>query len=404
MSEASPVPLAPPLEILRWHVRWRLIVAVVTAVVMTAFQVRGWFAGDPVAVVLILAAYLAVVGAAASAPSKATPPGTAAAVVTVLADVVAIMALAAVTSHPGHHDWVLLAGFFVVHLAQYSFGYRTAAAVVAATVIGFGALISLRAETPPRELGEAAFSVMAFLAVTATFMAQYASRRRRLRRIIALFQHAEQGDFSDAYDVAADRHADAVTAVGGAYNQVRHRLGQLVLTDPLTGCLNRRGFEQAIERELGRASRSGGHVALLALDIDYFKQINDSYGHLAGDDVLRQLGGMLFALVRAGDLVARSGGDEFFILCPDATPEGAAQLATRLCDKVRTHDFDGQGTPIELTVSVGIASVDLPEDGDMARQLQRRADRALYEAKRAGRNRAYGWTSGGAEPRMSPQS
>jgi diguanylate cyclase (GGDEF)-like protein len=99
--------------------------------------------------------------------------------------------------------------------------------------------------------------------------------------------------------------------VGRAYNRVRAQLSSLVLTDQLSGCLNRRGLEQQLSREISRAVRSGKELSLVALDIDYFKRINDTFGHLAGDAVIQEVGELLREVARAGDLVARTRGDEF---------------------------------------------------------------------------------------------
>ena len=385
--------LAAPLELLQWQARWRALVVVVAAVAVLGFQAQGWFTGTSRDVMLVLATYLAVVATAAFGGARVSPRMESASVaITILADVAALTAITAVASRPGHHDWVLLVGFFVVHLAEYSFSRLVALLAMVSTALGYLVLFAAREDTSAAEWSEAAYALAIYLAVVGTFMMQYASRRRRLRRIIALFERAEQGDFTEAYDLVADRRPDAVSAVGNAYNRVRTRLEKLVLTDALTGCLNRRGFDQALDRELARTARGRGDVALLALDVDHFKQINDTHGHLAGDDVLRQVGSMLRALVRSGDVVARVGGDEFLVLCPDATREGAAQLAQRLCEKVAAHDFTGQGTRIELSISVGVATSDMVPPTDSAAELQRRADRALYEAKRAGRNRMRCWS------------
>lgn len=400
----SAITLASHLQLLRWQVRWRALVAAVSAAVVIAYQRAGWFAGEPDHVALLLGLYLVLVSGAAAVKARGDRPGLVAAHVTILADVAALIALAAIASRPGHHDWVLLVGFFIVHLAEYSFGRPAAILAITGTVVGYLGLMAARAQSAPAEWGEAVFAVAAFLGVTATFLAQYASRRRRLRKIIALFERAEQGDFSGSYDLDADRRPDAVSVVGAAYNQVRRRLERLVLTDPLTGCLNRRGFAQAMDRELARAARSGGTLALLALDIDRFKDINDTHGHPAGDDVLRQLGALLHALVRAGDVVARAGGDEFLVLCPQSTAEGAMQLALRICEKVEAHDFDGGGTRVPASVSIGIATADLPSAEDVAVWLQRHADRALYEAKRGGRNQARLWAGTAETPaRLVPR-
>lgn len=389
------VTLASYVDLLCWQARWRALVAVLVAGALATLQSRGWFVGAPSDVVRVVVAYLgAVLAGVLLARAHPDPaPGTIgpAAYLTIVADVAALVAVTAVAARPGHHDWVLVIGFFVVHLAEFSFGRAASMVAIAATVTGYMLLAVTRGDASAAERSEVVVAVVAFVAVASAFLAQYASRRRRLRRIIALFERAEDGDFEGEYDVAADRRPDPVTAVGGAYNRVRARFESLVLTDPLTTCLNRRGFEQALARELARADRAGSEVALLAVDIDDFKNVNDTYGHMAGDETLHQLGALLLGTVRTGDMVARVGGDEFVILCPDTDVDGARQLGERVCQLVGAHDFTGRAMPVRLTISAGIAAIGGGSEDHIASELQLRADRALYDAKRAGRNRVRCW-------------
>jgi diguanylate cyclase (GGDEF)-like protein len=168
----------------------------------------------------------------------------------------------------------------------------------------------------------------------------------------------------------------------------------MVLTDPLTGCLNRRGFDQALAREVARSARAGSELALLALDLDHFKAINDTYGHLTGDEVLRAAGTLLNHTKRAGDVVARTGGEEFAVLLPDTDAAGAFQFANRLCDVLRRHSFPpatAGGPPIRITTSIGVVSGAPLLDSDAAALFSERADIALYAAKRSGRDRVRAW-------------
>ena len=216
--------------------------------------------------------------------------------------------------------------------------------------------------------------------------------RRRLRTIVELFERAEEGDFSQEYDEAADLRSDPITRVGRAYNRVRLQLGSMVLTDPLTGCLNRRGFDQALARELARASRAGSELALLAIDLDHFKLVNDTYGHLAGDAVLCATGELLRQAARAGDVVARVGGEEFALLLADTGSQGAFLFASRLCDLIRVHPFESDSAvPLVITTSIGVAAGAPDQQVDVASLLWARADAALYAAKRSGRDRVRAW-------------
>jgi diguanylate cyclase (GGDEF)-like protein len=170
----------------------------------------------------------------------------------------------------------------------------------------------------------------------------------------------------------------------------------MVLTDPLTGCLNRRGLDQTLAREVARAARTGSEIALLALDLDHFKQVNDTHGHPVGDAVLRDAGALLLRAVRPGDVVARTGGEEFAILMPDTGGSSAFQLATRLCDMVRMRAFVLNGTRVPVTLSIGVIATGLEHDdrpvSEVADELKARADEALYGAKRSGRDRVRTWT------------
>jgi diguanylate cyclase (GGDEF)-like protein len=232
--------------------------------------------------------------------------------------------------------------------------------------------------------------VVLFAIAAVVFILQYGSFQRRLGRIIDLFEAAEEGDFTESYEVDADRTPDAITSVGRAYNRVRVQLASMVLTDPLTGCLNRRGLDQALAREVSRSRRAGSELSVLAIDLDHFKNVNDTFGHIAGDLVLRELGSRLVQTARGGDMVARTGGEEFTILLPDTDPAGAYRAGVRMCDAVRTAPFVVNGKRIDLTISVGVVSSG-GAHGDTATNLKERADEALYAAKRGGRNRVRVW-------------
>jgi diguanylate cyclase (GGDEF)-like protein len=157
----------------------------------------------------------------------------------------------------------------------------------------------------------------------------------------------------------------------------------VALTDPLTGLGNRRAFEGDLEREWARMRRSDRSLALLILDVDRFKQVNDRYGHRAGDRILLGVAQAIAAEVRASDSASRFGGDEFAILAPEAGAEGAAVLAERI--RLRIATLGGAGTAV-ATASVGVAIA--PSSGiDSAEGLIKAADDALYAAKREGRNR-----------------
>jgi diguanylate cyclase (GGDEF)-like protein len=170
-------------------------------------------------------------------------------------------------------------------------------------------------------------------------------------------------------------------------SQTIRELEELALRDPLTSLLNRRGFEERLREEVGRAQRYGSELSLLLVDIDHFKRINDTFGHAAGDVALSLVATLLMEQRRASDVVARYGGEEFAVLAPHTPREGALVLGQRLCAAVREHPFRIRGRAERLSVSVGIAT--LTVHVDCAEELIfEAADRALYAAKREGRDRA----------------
>lgn len=167
---------------------------------------------------------------------------------------------------------------------------------------------------------------------------------------------------------------------------LNRRLREQAIRDPLTGLHNRRFFEETAERDAARAVRLGEPLALVMLDIDHFKEINDSHGHAAGDLVLETISAALRAHARVADLVCRFGGDEFVALLPGATGAAALARAERWRAEIEAVQIDaGQGTKLRCTVSIGVAQLGVT--GDSISLSLRRADAALYEAKRKGRNR-----------------
>ena len=162
-------------------------------------------------------------------------------------------------------------------------------------------------------------------------------------------------------------------------------LRQQALTDPLTGLSNRRAFLEQITRELSNCDRTKNSIGLLYIDIDYFKQINDQYGHAAGDEALRYLSRSLIEQCRQGDLICRLGGEEFAVLLCNFSPPSANQVAERIREAIADLSVEIDDINFSMTVSVGVV-VREPGDGDLELMMSR-ADKALYFAKRTGRNR-----------------
>ncbi len=169
--------------------------------------------------------------------------------------------------------------------------------------------------------------------------------------------------------------------IESAYHEEIYRL---MTTDGLTQLINRRTFEETLSREIGRANRHLRPVSLALIDIDRFKQVNDTFGHLAGDAILRQLGSLLRVNLRRDDIAGRLGGEEFAVILPEVDLQGGIVAAEKIRRLVEEHRFEFDGTHIPITISIGVTTK--PDEDADAVELIRRADEHLYEAKHAGRN------------------
>jgi diguanylate cyclase (GGDEF)-like protein len=168
---------------------------------------------------------------------------------------------------------------------------------------------------------------------------------------------------------------------------------EAAFTDHLTGLANRRRFERQLEREVGRTERFGHPFSLLMIDIDNFKNINDSFGHDAGDDAIRRISKVLSEGTRGIDLAARIGGEEFAVLLVETNQQGGFEVADRLRVAIRTLEIPSAG---HITASFGVA--ECPTDAQTVPQILKAADVALYEAKRKGRDQVV------APPRVKSNS
>ncbi|HEU4409332.1 MAG TPA: GGDEF domain-containing protein [Polyangiaceae bacterium] len=168
-------------------------------------------------------------------------------------------------------------------------------------------------------------------------------------------------------------------------SQYHEEIYRMTIFDGLMQVYNRRYLYEALEREIIRARRHGRDLSVVMFDIDHFKQVNDRYGHLAGDFVLKELARVVQSRIRRDEVFARYGGEEFSLVLPETNLDGAAALAETLRRKISEHPFTFQAETIPVTVSMGIAMLSEAERGSV--ELIQRADEKLYEAKRSGRNR-----------------
>lgn len=171
-----------------------------------------------------------------------------------------------------------------------------------------------------------------------------------------------------------------------ALEEANSKLESLSTTDALTGIYNRRNFDEKLNYEFARAMRYETALSCIMFDIDFFKKVNDTHGHVFGDEVLRMIGNTLRVELRIHDIYARYGGEEFVVLLPETEAECARTVAEKIRHSIAQKTVSQNGISVNVTVSLGVAEL----DGDFmktGRDLVEKADRAMYNAKNSGRNR-----------------
>jgi diguanylate cyclase len=197
----------------------------------------------------------------------------------------------------------------------------------------------------------------------------------------------------EALTVAA---AERIDALSSRLHDIKHEAfllqqkmqeqRDLAMKDPLTGVFNRLAYEERLDSELQRWRRYQEPLSLVVIDVDHFKRINDTFGHLAGDKALKALSTRLVKNLREVDFVARYGGEEFVVIMPNTGADQAYRVAEKLRSIVAAAGFHYHQQPVNITVSCGVATV---REGDDSSSLFQRADDAQYGAKQAGRNRTH---------------
>jgi len=195
----------------------------------------------------------------------------------------------------------------------------------------------------------------------------------------------EEIELRDGDQIKVGRTIVKYITGGNVEAQYHEEIYRLMTVDGLTQIHNKRYFDEMLEREVSRCARYGRIFSLILFDIDHFKRVNDTFGHLAGDAVLRRLGTLVRTRVRRDDIVARTGGEEFAVILPEVALEGAVGLAEKLRSLIDESVFEFEKTAMEVTISLGVAMwQEGLTEGD---ELIKLADDKLYEAKDSGRNR-----------------
>lgn len=180
------------------------------------------------------------------------------------------------------------------------------------------------------------------------------------------------------FPVPEDNKLDVIKKINFMYSQTRY----LSLTDALTGLYNRRHFNAELEREFMRSKRYGGNLCIAIIDIDFFKKINDTYGHLCGDYVLKEVAYLILENFRKTDMVFRYGGEEFVVIMTETSLENSLIPLERLRKTIENNNFIYKGKKITVTISIGVET----NQTDTTDEFLNNADKALYQAKQNGRN------------------
>ncbi|MCA9245676.1 MAG: GGDEF domain-containing protein [Planctomycetales bacterium] len=273
--------------------------------------------------------------------------------------------------------------------------------------LGLGFAIGLWARREPSEAGDArqmeikrAKQLLECLReLTGAMTAEVEEHREQLATLSEQLERMEEGDDSPLTHLVIEVVSDIMRSnqqlkdrLTSAEMQLEQQTAEIessltrAMTDPLTGLYNRRALDDDLERRIACWQRKNTAVSVVLLDIDHFKRLNDTYGHAAGDKVLRQVANVLKATFRAMDLVTRFGGEEFAVILPETANEHAWAAAEKSIKAVRDARFTYEDHVIRVTISGGVATA---MQGEFAEDLMKRADAALYASKDAGRDQGF---------------
>lgn len=312
-------------------------------------------------------------------------------VLLVTADILALTGFFYLSMYGQGHHRMLLIGLLSVQLSVFYFGWWLGAYATLLTAAAYAVLelVAPPFMPGPRLDGSAvALTTAVFVLVSAMIVVVFGSFRSRMNELRLFCRLVEEGELTAKLSATKATHPDDLTLLARSFEAMRDRFAEQIGTDALTGCVNRRALENRLRSDWRLAKRRGSQVAVVAIDLDNFKVINDSRGHPIGDMVLQQLAGIMKSTARDTDTVARLGGDEFVIVLPDTGWEGAVAFAERLRRRVEDFGFGAEASPVTATVSIGVALA-RGTDPISPDVLLHEADRSLYKAKAGGRNRVY---------------
>ncbi len=377
-------------EAILWQ-RWIRYVGFIALVAM-AFVFGGDRARMLLPMVAVVLGYVLCVALTAAVVRRAdTVHETRLPAFLVTADVLALTGLIWLSGGPVDANRLLVPALLVVQLAVFYFGRGLgtyAGVIVGIAYVAIALLLPQRMPGPRPDVSQVLFTFGLFAVVCGVLITAYGGFRARMNRLRLFCKLVEEGDLTPALPLGMEKRPDDLTLLAKSFDAMRTRLAEQIGTDPLTGCLNRRALETRLRVEWRQAKRRGSTVAVLAIDLDHFKEINDTRGHPFGDVVLQELTGIMKSTARDTDAVARLGGDEFVIVLPDTGWQGALTFAERLRRKVDDFSFGSATGAIGLTISVGVALA-RGTDPISPEMLLQEADRSLYKAKSGGRNRIF---------------
>lgn len=215
--------------------------------------------------------------------------------------------------------------------------------------------------------------------------------RDRVLGVIELINSIGDGPFTDD-DLPLLQAVADFSAIAIDNARVYEKVSKLIITDDLTGLYNAKHFHELLEYEIDRARRYSSQVSLLFFDLDHFKSVNDTHGHLVGSRMIAEVGRVIRRSIRSSDRAARYGGDEYVVVLPNTSKSGAIIVANNMLERLHKYPFvTDSGKPVSITASFGVATY--PDDADDKSSLIRAADSAMYDAKDAGRNEVRGFSA-----------